>query len=147
MQFIRSLAVTLFLINSLIVLIEGSIDQDAFQFGPYYNDFDEDSGERKVGNDGDWRVYGDARVHSSFIRLTPDRQSKQGALWSRGPSASTSLNAILEFRISGQGKKLFGDGLGLWFVNQPYYSSGHLQGNNEYFNGSLTLKLIQLCKI
>ena len=123
------------LILLIFVLIHFSkcIDHDIFQFGPFNDNFDEESGERLISDD--WRLYGSAKAFESFIRLTPDRQSKQGAIWSRGPTESTSLNAVLEFRIAGQGKKLFGDGMGVWMINQPFYSSGFIHGSNEYFNG------------
>ena len=111
--------VMIFLLFALILKLSNCIDSDVFQFGPYNDNFDDESGERIVSDE--WRLYGSAKAFSSFIRLTPDRQSKQGAIWSRGPTESTSINAVLEFRIAGQGKKLFGDGLGFWMINQPFY--------------------------
>ena len=41
----------------------------------------------------------------------------------------------LKFRISGQGKNFFGDGIGLWVTNSAYYTEGDLHGNQEHFYG------------
>lgn len=41
----------------------------------------------------------------------------------------------MKFRISGQGKTFFGDGIGWWFVQQPYYNEGNLHGSVEKFTG------------
>ena len=38
------------------------------------------TGDRQVSPA--WRAHGSAAVHRNFARLTPDRQSKAGALWS-----------------------------------------------------------------
>ena len=82
-----------------------------------------------------WRTYGTAVVNNNFIRLTPDRQSKKGALWSRRSVNVPNFSAILKFRISGQGKNFFGDGIGMWIVQQSYYSEGNLHGFQEKFVG------------
>lgn len=65
-----------------------------------------------------WKTHGNAVVNSNFVRLTPDRQSKKGALWSKKALGVSEFSAILKFRISGQGKNFFGDGIGLWMVQQ-----------------------------
>jgi len=41
----------------------------------------------------------------------------------------------LKFRISGQGKTFFGDGIGLWIVQQGYYGEGIVHGFQEKFTG------------
>jgi mannose-binding lectin 2 len=41
----------------------------------------------------------------------------------------------MEFRISGQGKKFFGDGMALWFMQQAYYVEGEFHGSVERFTG------------
>ena len=45
------------------------------------------------------------------------------------------MSAILKFRIAGQGKTFFGDGIGIWFVQQGYYTEGNLHGSTEKFTG------------
>lgn len=82
-----------------------------------------------------WRTYGTAVVNNNFIRLTPDRQSKKGALWSRRSVNVPNFSAILKFRISGQGKNFFGDGIAMWIVQQSYYAEGNLHGFQEKFVG------------
>lgn len=101
-------------------------------FEPPFNDVDH-AGERIVSKQ--WRSYGVAAVNTNFVRLTPDRQSKKGALWSRKSIDISSISSILKFRISGQGKQFFGDGLALWIVTQGYYIEGDLHGFQEKFTG------------
>jgi mannose-binding lectin 2 len=101
-------------------------------FEPPFNDVDH-AGERVVSKQ--WRSYGATSVSTNFARLTPDRQSKKGALWSRRAIGTESVSAVLKFRISGQGKQFFGDGLALWIVTQGYYMEGELHGYQEEFTG------------
>lgn len=82
-----------------------------------------------------WKNGGVASVSPSFIRLTPDRQSKKGAIWSRKPVGTDTFSSVLKFRISGQGKNFFGDGMAIWFVQQAYYVEGDLHGSVERFKG------------
>ena len=84
----------------------------------------------------EWQAQGDTDVKSAFVRLTPDRQSKRGTLWSResiGPL--NELSATLTFRISGQGKKLFGDGIGLWLTQYTRQQPGNVHGLDASFTG------------
>lgn len=101
-------------------------------FEPPFNDIDS-NGERMINRH--WRTSGTTVVNSNFIRLTPDRQSKKGAVWSRKPLGVPSFSSVLKFRISGQGKTFFGDGLALWIVHQSYYSDGPIHGFQEKFVG------------
>jgi mannose-binding lectin 2 len=99
------------------------------------------SGNKIVGIN--WKNFGSTVVNTNFIRLTPDRQSKKGALWSRGPLGVPSLSAILKFRIAGQGKNFFGDGLAMWIVSDSDYIDGDLHGYTEQFYGIGTVDLMQ----
>ena len=49
-----------------------------------------------------WKNSGDAVINESFIRLTPDRQSKSGALWSQSTFNNGEWVTTIKFRISGQ---------------------------------------------
>ena len=91
------------------------------------------SGKRTVAS---YSVDGDAQVMQHFIRLTPDRQSKSGALWAKEnlPKDLKNLAATLTFMISGQGEKLYGDGIGLWLM-QGGLKTGSLHGVNPKFTG------------
>jgi mannose-binding lectin 2 len=101
-------------------------------FEPPFADVDH-SGQRIVNRQ--WRTSGSTKVLGNYVRLTPDRQSKQGALWARKSLSVSEMSAVLKFRISGQGKHFFGDGLALWIVQQGYYSEGPLHGFHEKFVG------------
>jgi hypothetical protein len=49
--------------------------------------------------------------------------------------AFKEISAILTFRISGQGKKLFGDGIGLWLTQFNRQQQGNLHGIDGKFVG------------
>jgi mannose-binding lectin 2 len=101
-------------------------------FEPPYSEVDV-SGVRLASPN--WRASGTTIVNNNFIRLTPDRQSKKGALWSRKSIGVPNLSSVLKFRISGQGKNFFGDGLALWIVQDGYYVEGEVHGFKEKFVG------------
>jgi len=90
-------------------------------------------GERQVGKS--WRSSGSTTVHANFARLTPDRQSKKGAMWSTKSLGAAEVSVGLKFRISGQGKKYFGDGMALWLTDQRSYRSGDFHGATDKFKG------------
>ena len=98
--------------------------------GPFTT-FDE-SGMRIV--DG-WKLNGQAAFHENFLRLTNDRQSRRGSLWSTSKMDRDEWSSTLRFRVSGQGRKLFGDGLGLWFTDKSSYVEGPLHGTTNSFKG------------
>ena len=91
----------------------------AHSFAAPFEDVDS-AGNRQISSI-DWSIEGHAVVNQHFIRLTPDRQSKRGAIWSNLPLNVERVLATLKFRISGQAKKFFGDGIALWFVKEPSY--------------------------
>ena len=41
----------------------------------------------------------------------------------------------MKFRISGQGKKLYGDGIALWVTQQRRFNSGMVFGSTDVFTG------------
>ena len=45
----------------------------------------------------EWKTSGAAVVNNNFARLTPDRQSKKGALWSKKSLGVDSFSAILKY--------------------------------------------------
>ena len=49
-----------------------------------------------------WQCAGDATINEFFIRLTPDRQSKNGYCWSKKTFSSGEWVTTIKFRISGQ---------------------------------------------
>ena len=68
-------------------------------FGAPFNAVDGFNGARTIT---DWTVEGDAQVLQSFVRLTPDRQTKRGSLWSNNVLEMDQFSAIFKFRMSGQ---------------------------------------------
>ena len=127
--FIGLIAVTL--LSSLLQNVHAE-KISSHSFTPPFEEIDT-SGQRMVQHG--WRVSGATVVNNNFARLTPDLQSKRGAIWSREPLDVPSFSAVLKFRISGKGKDLFGDGMAVWLVQQGYYIEGDLHGFQDDFIG------------
>ena len=93
-------------------LASPSLVTNSFE-GPYAGyDF---LGTRKMSPH--WMAFGDTKVSKNFVRLTTDRQSKRGYAVNTQPVSPMDWVATMQFRVSGQGEKLFGDGMALWFVD------------------------------
>ncbi|TFJ81546.1 hypothetical protein NSK_006798 [Nannochloropsis salina CCMP1776] len=88
-----------------------------------------------LGANRDWSPAGETQVNQNFVRLTPDRQSKIGALWSHKALGVDAVTMTLKFRIHGQGKKFFGDGIGFWIMESPYWQEGDVHGVSHAFVG------------
>ncbi|XP_036910920.1 VIP36-like protein isoform X3 [Sturnira hondurensis] len=88
-----------------------------------------------TGSSSLWNLMGNAMVMTQYIRLTPDMQSKQGALWNRMPCFLRDWELQVHFKIHGQGKKnLHGDGLAIWYTKDRM-QSGPVFGNMDKFVG------------
>lgn len=82
-----------------------------------------------------WDLMGTAVVTPDYIRLTPDLQSRQGAVWSRIPFYLKDWELKVQFKIHGQGKKNFnGDGLAIWLTKERM-QNGPVFGNMNQFTG------------
>ncbi|XP_037340631.2 lectin, mannose-binding 2-like a [Pungitius pungitius] len=82
-----------------------------------------------------WELMGDAMVTTDQLRLTADKQSRQGAVWSRLPCHLTDWEMQVHFKIHGQGKKnLNGDGLAIWYTKERG-QKGPVFGNKDNFTG------------
>ncbi|KAK2837741.1 hypothetical protein Q5P01_014953 [Channa striata] len=82
-----------------------------------------------------WDLMGTAVVTTDYVRLTPDQQSRQGAVWSRIPLFLQDWELKVHFKISGQGKKNFnGDGLAIW-LTRDRMQNGPVFGNMNQFVG------------
>ncbi|RIA79906.1 legume-like lectin family-domain-containing protein [Glomus cerebriforme] len=55
---------------------------------------------------------------NKYIRLTHDRQSQTGWLWSRLPLTTANWQVEFEFSIDGQNPSLHGDGMAVWFTTE-----------------------------
>ncbi|KAJ5758585.1 hypothetical protein N7520_005741 [Penicillium odoratum] len=68
-----------------------------------------------------------------YIRLTADRPSQQGWIFSRVPLTATNWQIELEFEIHGNGN-LHGDGFALWLTKQRA-TQGPVFGSTDRFEG------------
>lgn len=82
-----------------------------------------------------WDLMGTAMVTPDYVRLTPDMQSRQGAVWSRIPFYLRDWELKVQFKIHGQGRKnLNGDGLAIW-LTKDRMQDGPVFGNMNNFIG------------
>uniref|UniRef100_H3DNE3 Lectin, mannose-binding 2-like b n=1 Tax=Tetraodon nigroviridis TaxID=99883 RepID=H3DNE3_TETNG len=82
-----------------------------------------------------WDLMGTAMVTPDYVRLTPDLQSRQGAVWSRVPLFLRDWELKVHFKIHGVGKKNFnGDGLAIW-LTKDRMQNGPVFGNMNQFTG------------
>ncbi|XP_036384939.1 lectin, mannose-binding 2-like a isoform X2 [Megalops cyprinoides] len=82
-----------------------------------------------------WELMGDSMITTEQVRLTPDMQSKQGAVWNRIPCHLKDWELQVHFKVHGQGKKnLNGDGLAVWYTKERM-QKGPVFGNMDFFTG------------
>ncbi|KAJ6108684.1 hypothetical protein N7523_010007 [Penicillium sp. IBT 18751x] len=68
-----------------------------------------------------------------YVRLTADRPSQQGWIFSRVPLTATNWQIELEFAIHGEGN-LHGDGFAMWLTKQRA-TQGPVFGSTDRFEG------------
>ncbi|PWN38917.1 concanavalin A-like lectin/glucanase [Ceraceosorus guamensis] len=84
-----------------------------------------------------WDFGGDAIVDTNkHIRLTQDRPSQAGWLWTRAPLTADNFEIQFEFSIDGKaaGHKPYGDGLAMWLTEERA-QPGPVFGSKDYFTG------------
>ncbi|XP_033343087.1 vesicular integral-membrane protein VIP36 [Megalopta genalis] len=81
-----------------------------------------------------WDFSGSTMVTNNYIRLTPDLQSKQGAIWNSVPCHVRNWEFQIHFKVHGKGRDLFGDGFVIWYAKDRM-QSGPVFGNQDYFQG------------
>ncbi|KAJ0170780.1 hypothetical protein K1T71_013552 [Dendrolimus kikuchii] len=81
-----------------------------------------------------WDFLGSTIVTANYVRLTPDLQSKSGAIWNTAPCYTRNWEVQVQFKVHGRGKDLFGDGFALWYVRDRM-QPGPVFGSKDYFNG------------
>jgi len=81
-----------------------------------------------------WDFSGSTMVTTSFIRITPDQQSRMGGLWNKIPFDFRNWEIQIHFKVSGHGKDLFGDGMAFWYIRDPL-KPGNIFGNSDFFVG------------
>ncbi|XP_068559420.1 lectin, mannose-binding 2-like b isoform X2 [Cebidichthys violaceus] len=88
-----------------------------------------------LSSSSQWDLMGTAMVTPDYVRLTPDLQSRQGAVWSRIPLFVQDWELQVHFKIHGQGKKnLNGDGMAIW-LTKDRMQNGPVFGNMNQFTG------------
>ncbi|XP_075714707.1 VIP36-like protein isoform X3 [Rhinoderma darwinii] len=82
-----------------------------------------------------WDLMGNVLVTPQYVRLTPDLQSKRGAVWNRMPCYLRDWELQVHFKVHGQGKKnLNGDGFAIWFTKDRM-QDGLVFGSKDNFLG------------
>ncbi|XP_053946427.1 vesicular integral-membrane protein VIP36 [Anastrepha ludens] len=81
-----------------------------------------------------WDFLGHTMVTSNYIRLTPDLQSKSGALWNYSPVMTRNWEVHVTFKVHGRGNELFGDGFAIWYTKERM-QGGPVFGSKDYFSG------------
>eukprot|EP00051_Salpingoeca_urceolata_P000709 m.35524 g.35524 ORF g.35524 m.35524 type:complete len:327 (+) comp10931_c0_seq2:8205-9185(+) len=89
-----------------------------------------------------WDMSGSTVTSESYIRLTPDRQSRWGLLWNKkvwsnkeaGLLKFPGFEVVLQFHVHGQGTKLFGDGFAFWYTKE-IQEPGPVFGSADNFKG------------
>ena len=83
-----------------------------------------------------WFDFGGSTIINTnkHVRLTQDRPSQAGWLWSRLAIAPNSFEVEFEFRVDGKGNTLFGDGFAMW-LTKTRAAMGPAFGSVDYWNG------------
>lgn len=83
-----------------------------------------------------WDFGGDTIVDTSRgVRLTQDRKSQQGWIWTRSPIHAKDFQITFEFSIHGRSHHLFGDGMALWLTKDRPTGGGSAFGSKPTFEG------------
>ena len=81
-----------------------------------------------------WDFGGDSVVTDNYVRLTPDKQSRDGWLWNDEQNDIPQWEATMGFRIHGV-RSPGADGIAFWYVANPVKTVGSLWGSPSNFNG------------
>ena len=81
-----------------------------------------------------WDFGGDTVVTDGYIRLTPDKQSRDGWLWNDEANDIPQWQVVFGFRVHGS-RSPGADGIALWYVESPVKRVGEFWGGPTDFNG------------
>ncbi|KAF8190863.1 lectin [Pholiota molesta] len=82
-----------------------------------------------------WDFGADAYVNTNkYIRLTRNRPSQMGWLWSRLALTASNFVIEVEFKVSGDPSHLYGDGLAMW-LTKDRAAEGPVFGSKDQFTG------------
>lgn len=68
------------------------------------------------------------------MRLTQDRQSEKGWLWSRLPLSVSNWQMEVEFAVDGKASSMYGDGFAIW-ITEDRAVTGPVFGSKDNFKG------------
>ncbi|KAG0348703.1 hypothetical protein BGZ54_004548, partial [Gamsiella multidivaricata] len=78
---------------------------------------------------------GDTIINTNrHIRLTQDKPSQSGWLWSRLPMSAPYFQIEFDFKVEGKGDGLVGDGFAVWLTKERA-EPGPVFGNRDRFEG------------
>ncbi|KAK4054767.1 hypothetical protein OIV83_000691 [Microbotryomycetes sp. JL201] len=83
-----------------------------------------------------WFDFGGSTIINTnkHVRLTQDRSSQAGWLWSRLALAPNSFEIEFEFRVDGKSSTLYGDGFAMW-LTKGRAGMGPVFGSTDYWDG------------
>ncbi|KAJ3179053.1 hypothetical protein HDU85_005008 [Gaertneriomyces sp. JEL0708] len=82
-----------------------------------------------------WNFGGDAIMEvNKHIRLTQDKPSKSGWVWSKEPVTATSWSIEFDFKVHSEHTGMHGDGFAFWYTRERE-QRGPVFGNKDYFQG------------
>ncbi|KAH9455271.1 hypothetical protein Pst134EA_022746 [Puccinia striiformis f. sp. tritici] len=83
-----------------------------------------------------WFDFGGSAIIDTnrHVRLTQNRASEAGYLWSRYPLTQPSFQVEVEFKIDGDSASLYGDGMAVWF-SKPSQQIGPVFGSADHWDG------------
>jgi mannose-binding lectin 2 len=112
-----------------------SLDARSDEFGRNpQHDFGTVAGGRKFSSVLPfWTMMGDAFANEDFVRLTPDRQSKTGAVWNSQRLVWKTWEVMIQFNINGI-SQVGADGFGFWLARESTVL-GKFFGFQEQFTG------------
>ncbi|XP_011496904.1 PREDICTED: vesicular integral-membrane protein VIP36 [Ceratosolen solmsi marchali] len=81
-----------------------------------------------------WDFVGSTLVTNNYVRLTPDVQSQQGAIWNTVQCNARNWELQVQFKVHGKGTDLFGDGFAIWYAKDRM-KPGPVFGSKDFFHG------------
>ncbi|KAJ3016866.1 hypothetical protein HKX48_003813 [Thoreauomyces humboldtii] len=71
---------------------------------------------------------------NNYVRLTSEKRSQRGNLWSKSPLTATSWMVDFEFKVHGSSAGLHGDGFAFWYTTRKN-TVGPVFGSEDKFGG------------
>lgn len=81
-----------------------------------------------------WDFSGSTLVTNNYVRLTPNLPGKNGSLWNNVPCFARDWELRVHFKIHGNHGNLYGDGIAIWYTDDPR-ATGPVFGGKDYFSG------------